>query len=116
MDTEVMSTLTSAGMIFYFMRYLKTFDAYGQFVKAFPLADRWVHRMVAGMGSLIAALGMTVAYHGDASTGWQINISVPNLETLLHAGWQWVQVFTAQQMAYDATRRPPSMPHDQPVT
>ena len=35
------STLTSAGLIFYFMRFLKTFNWYGAFVKAFPMADRW---------------------------------------------------------------------------
>jgi hypothetical protein len=116
METEVMPTLTAAGLIFYLMRYLKTFEIYGRFVKAFPLADRWVHRLVAGIGSLIAALGITTAFHGDASAGWQISISIPNADTLLHACWQWVSVFTAQQFAYDSTRRPTAMPHDQPVT
>lgn len=116
MEAEVMSTFTAAGLIFYLMRYLKTFDVYGRFVKAFPLADRWVHRLVAGIGSLIAALGITIASHGDAATGWQISIGIPDLGTLAGAAWHWVQVFTAQQMAYDATRRPEEMAHDQPVT
>lgn len=116
METDVLPVLTSAGLIFYFMRWLKTFDWYSKFVEAFPLADRWVHRMVAGLGSLFAALGIAVAYHGDISAGWEINIQIPNLSTLISAGWHWVQVFTAQQVIYDGTRRPAAMPHDQKVT
>jgi hypothetical protein len=116
METEGVSLFTAAGLIFYLMKYLKTFGLYQRFVSAFPLADKWVYRLVAGVGSLIAALGISLAYHGDATTGWQVSISIPNLNTLGEGIWHWIQVFTAQQLAYDISRRPESMPHDQPVT
>jgi len=103
-------------IVMYLQRYLKKFDWYGRFVTAMPLADRWMHRIVAGTFSLFAALGIQYTASGDAATGWQISLGIPAVSTLLDAAWSWVQTFTIQQIAYDATRRPPAMPHDQPVT
>lgn len=114
--TEVVPYLTSAALIMYAMRYLKTFDFYGRFVEAFPAADRWVHRMVAGVGALVAAIGIHVSFQGDFNTGWTFHGTIPDINTIIHGGWDWTKVYVLQQFAYDTTRRPAAMPHDQKVT
>ncbi len=115
-QTEVVPYLAFGALIMYAQRALKRFDWYSKFVTAFPAADRWVHRIVAGALAFIAAVGIHYTWQGDATTGWNIHIAIPNLAALGHGTWDFVNVYIFQQLSYDVTRRPPGMPHDQPVT
>ena len=112
METSVMSGI----VLMYMQSWLKRLDWYKAFVTAFPAADKYVHRMVAALGSFIVALGITYTMTGDATNGWQLTLGIPNASALLQAAWAFVQVFVSQQVAYDVTRRPMDMPHDQPAT
>lgn len=109
-ETEVVPYLASGALIMYVMRWLKHFDWYQRFVEAFPAADKRVHQAVAGVGALIAAFGIHYTFQGDANAGWQLHVSIPNLTELMHGGWDFVNVYIFQNLAYDATRRPLSMP------
>lgn len=112
MDTEIFSGV----VLMYAQSFLKRFEWYKAFVTAFPAADKYVHRMVAGLGSLIVALGITYTLTGDSAAGWHVTFDIPNADTLLKASWSFIKVFTTQQVSYDMTRRPAAMPHDQPAT
>lgn len=101
--------------VMYFQSWLKRFDFYKAFVKAFPAADKYVHRMIAGLVSLFAAIGITYTMTGDSLAGWVLTLNIPNQATLVDAALTFVKVFIAQQGAYDMTRRPAAMPHDQPA-
>lgn len=110
-NTSVMSGV----ILMYAQSWLKRFNWYKAFVKAFPAADKYVHRLVAGLGSLIAAIGITYTMTGDAAAGWVLTFNIPNMETLQAAVLTFLNVFITQQVAYDATRRPAAMPHDKPA-
>lgn len=104
--TEVVPYLTSAALIMFAQRALKGFAWYQNFVRAMPGADKWAHRIVAGAGSLIAALGIHVAFTGDILTGGTFQGTYPNIFEMLHGLGDWVKVFALQQWAYDSSRRP----------
>ena len=87
------------------MQYAKTFNAYSRFVTAFPAADKWVHRFVAGLWSAVAAVGIVVSTTGDAQTGWVIQATVPSVAAMTNALMTFVTTFTVQQYAYQSTRR-----------
>ena len=110
---EIVPYLAAGALVMYVQSWLKRFGWYKQFVVAFPAADKYVHRTVAGLGSFVAAVGIHYTMQGDASSGWQIGIMIPNVTTLMHGAWDFVNVFIFQQLAYDVTRRPAAMPHDQ---
>jgi hypothetical protein len=109
----VMPTLTAAALVVYAQRFLKTRAWYNRFVVAFPMADRWVHRLVAGLGALITALGVTWTFTGSYDVGWHLQGDIPSLSAMTLALWAWFKVFVMQQLMYDMTRRPAAMPHDQ---
>lgn len=112
METQVISGIA----LMYFQSWLKRFNWYKAFVTAFPAADKYVHRLVAALGSFLVALGITYSMTGDSSSGWQVVLNIPNADALVSAVWNFVQVFVTQQAAYDMTRRPAIMPHDQPAS
>ena len=105
--SEVVTFLSSPLFIVYLQKFLKTTDAYGAFVKAVPGADKWAHRIVAGLGALIVGVGIHVTFDGDAMTGWTFHGTIPNLWTLLHGFYDVVRVFALQQWFYDASKQPP---------
>lgn len=108
-DTAAGATpyLTAAGLVVYAQRWMKTQDAYREFIVAFPGADKWAHRAVAAVGALAAAIGIHWTYTGAWETGWQIHLAIPAGWTLLHGLTDFTKVFVLQQLAYDATRQPP---------
>src|SRR5688572_17264312 len=112
---EVVPYLAAGALIMYVQAWLKRFGWYKKFVTAFPAADKYVHRMVAAVGAFIAAVGIHYTFQGDASTGWQVHINIPNATQLWHGAWDFVNVYIFQQLSYDVTRRPAAMPHDQPA-
>lgn len=112
---EVVPYLAAGALIMYVQSWLKRFDWYKRFVTAFPAADKYVHRMVAGVGSFIAAVGIHYTIGGDSALGWDLHVRIPNLTQLAHGAWDFVNIFIFQNLAYDATRRPVAMPHDQPA-
>ena len=107
---------TAGVVLMYIQSWLKRFGWYKKFVTAFPAADKYVHRMVAGLGSFLTAVGITYTAQGDWATGYMIGIAIPSGPQLLEAVWAFVNVFVSQQVAYDATRRPAVMPHDLPAS
>lgn len=110
------TSVMSGVILMYIQSWLKRFDWYKAFVTRFPMADKYVHRMVAALGSFFMVLGVTYTVTGDRSVGWMLQLQIPNQENLVHAIWTFLVSFFSQQVAYDATRRPPSMPHDQPAS
>lgn len=105
--TEVVPFLTSAAVIVYAQKFLKTTNLYGRFVKAIPGADKWAHRIVAGLGALIAALGIHMTFAGDFNAGWTFSGTVPNGWELMHGFGDFIKVFALQQWAYDSSKQPP---------
>ena len=114
--TEVVPFLTSAAVIVYIQKFLKssslTSDMYAKYVAMVPGADKWAHRIIAGIGSFIAALGIHMTFAGDFSHGWNFAGTIPNGWELLHASADFIKVFALQQWAYDSSRRPEAMHHD----
>lgn len=110
--TEVVPYLTSAALIFYAQKFLKTRTSYGHFVKAFPAADKWAHRFIAGFGALIAATGIHFTFNYDIVQGGTAHFTIPDLWTMVHGIGDWVKVFTLQQFAYDCAKQPPYVPKE----
>lgn len=103
-ETEVVPYLAAGALIMYVQRWMKRFGWYQRFVEAFPAADKRVHQLVAAVGALIAALGIHYTFQGDASSGYQLHVNIPNLTQLAHGGWDFLNVYIFQNLAYDATR------------
>lgn len=99
--------LITGGLIVYAQRWMKSFQWYQQFVKAVPGADRWAHRIVAAVGSLLGALGIVLTWQGDPLTGWTVTAAVPALSVLLRGGLNFLVTFGTQQIIYDMTRTRP---------
>lgn len=57
-----------------------------------------VNRAVSVVIALVIALG--IQWSGDAHAGWVI--TVPPLESMKGAAWEFMQQFFAQQIVYDA--------------
>lgn len=112
--TEVVPFLTSGALIMYAQRYLKSRESYMKVVEAIPMADVWIHRIVAMVGSLAAGLGIHLTIAGSFDVGWTLHALIPNGWELMHAVGDVGKVYVLQQLSYDATRKPFTMPHDQP--
>lgn len=108
--TEVVPYLTSAGLVVYAQKWMKTRPLYTTLVEQFPGANKWAHRLVAALGATIAALGIHVSFAGDYQSGWTFHGSIPDLWTMVHAGSDWVKVYVLQAIVYDATKQPPYSP------
>jgi hypothetical protein len=105
----------ASAVVFYLMRWMKTQEWYQNFVTSFPAADRWVYRGVAIVLSLITSIGITSIWQADPNTGgWILTLNIPSPEALWNnfSTINWATIFGAQQVIYDATRRPAAMPHD----
>lgn len=109
--TEVVPYLTSAAMIYFVQKYLKSTSTYAQFVKALPGAAKWAHWLVAGIGSVVAAVGIHFTITGSADTGWSGTFNIPDVWTMLHALWDVTKVFVLQQWAYETTKPRPWFPN-----
>ena len=112
-EGEVVPYLAAGALIMYTQRWLKRFDWYSRFVIAFPAADKYVHRGIAGLGAFVAAVGIHYTFQGDSASGWQLHINIPNVSGLMHGTWDFVNIYIFQELSYDVTRRPAAMPHDQ---
>lgn len=113
--TEAMPLVVSAALIMYAQKFLKTRPTYMQLVQAIPMADKWIHRIVAGTGSLIAALGIHYTFSWTFAAGGHLSADIPAGWQLLRGFGDFFSVGVMQQIFYDATRKPMGMPHDQPA-
>jgi hypothetical protein len=104
----VMPTLVGSAIVVYTQRYLKSFPWYRVWVDNFPLADKYVHRIVAGVGSLITTLGISIAFTGDWNVGWHFEGTIPPATALALGVWAWIKLYVLQQMIYDMTKQGPS--------
>ncbi len=114
--SEVVPYLTSAATIAYIQKWLKTTDYYMRFVKAFPGADVYAHWFMAGLMSLIAAVGIHWTYTGTLAAGGTITLAVPPLVTLLHGMADWFKVYILQHFAHDTVKRADSVTFDTSTT
>lgn len=103
-QTETISYITAAAMIVFTQRALKNFAWYDAVVRNVPGASKWAHWLIAGVGSLVAAAGIDVAWNWSAATGGQLTVAVPDASTLFHGFGQWVQVYVLQHTIYEGTR------------
>lgn len=108
--SEVVPYLTSAALIFYAQKFLKTTPGYAAFVQHVPGAAKWAHRLVALVGSIIAAVGIHWTYAGDVQAGGILTVTIPSLASMGHAIWDVVKVYVLQQWAYETTKPKPWMP------
>lgn len=95
---------TAVGGIYFLQKYLKVFKFYQKFVDTFPGADKWAHRAFAGVAALIVSLGIHIATEGDATAGWTVHISIPNVLSLWHSLGDWLEIFTGQQIVYELSK------------
>lgn len=105
--SEVVPYLTSAAMIYFAQKFLKTTPPYAAFVAAMPGAAKWAHRTVALIGSVIAAVGIHYTYNGTLQAGGVLTFTIPGAWDMLHATWDVVKVYVLQQYAYDTTKPKP---------
>lgn len=110
------STLISSALIFYAQQWMKERGGYQAFVTAFPGADKWAHRVTAGLFALIAAVGIHYTLDGACSfaDGCRGTFEIPDGWTVLHGVWEWAKVYVGQQALYDMTRT--TRPNSQPST
>lgn len=108
--TEVVPYLTSAATIVAIQKWLKTRGAYAQFVTAFPLADKYVHWLVAGTGSLVAATGIHMVWNWDLIHAGTFSGTIPSVLDMLHGLGDWFKVYILQHTVYEATHQPPYQP------
>lgn len=102
--TEVMPYLTTSALIYFAQKWMKQMPWYAKFVEVMPGAAKWAHRLIAGLGSVIAAVGIHISVEGDADHGWKILTTIPALIVLLNVSWDAVKTFTLQQMIYDVSK------------
>jgi hypothetical protein len=102
------SALVSSALIFYLQQWLKERAPYQAFVTAMPGADKWAHRIVAGLCALVAAAGIHYTFDGACSftDGCRGTFSIPDGWTVLSGIWEWAKVYIGQQALYDITRTP----------
>lgn len=101
-----MEAFPIGALVYYLQKWFKTFAWYQELVRALPLADKWIHRIIAGLASLAAVLGVTFTITGSANAGWHFSGSIPDVHTMLVASWAWAKVFASQQWMYETTRKP----------
>jgi len=112
-------------LLFYVQQWMKSdpvllgirpFAWYSAIVTALPGADKWAHRIFAGLGALFAAAG--IHYTTDGACSWADGchgtFSIPDGWSALHGVWEWAKVYMIQQGMYDATRT--TRPSMQPST
>lgn len=104
-STEIVPYLTTAALIVYLQKYLKTFQFYDWIVKQIPGADKWAHRSVALFWAIWTALGLHFVYEGTADTGWEFHLITPAVSTMLHTTGDAIKVFVLQQVIYDGTQK-----------
>lgn len=104
-NDPIMPTLTGAALVFYAQKFLKTLPAFRKLVDAFPMANKWIHRWIAALGSLITMLGITVTFTGSWDAGWHISGEIPALSAMALALWAWFKIYLTQQMFYEITRK-----------
>lgn len=102
MEGAFISQLTSAAVVVYLLQFLKRTSWYPRFAAWLPMADAHVHRVVSVLGAFVSAVGVHIAFSGNAATGWQFAGTIPPLAVLAHACWDWAQQFALNQLTYDA--------------
>jgi hypothetical protein len=102
MDGAFISQLTSAAVVVYLLQFLKKTVWYQRFATRLPIADAHVHRVVSLLGAFISAIGVHIAFTGNAASGWQFAGTIPPLAVVLHSGWDLLQQFALNQLTYDA--------------
>ena len=117
--TEIVPFLTTAALIVYAQKWLKSTGLYGAFVEKMPGADKWAHRLVASIGALWTALGLDFAYDGSGDAGYTFRLITPATVTMLHGLGDFAKVYVMQQVVYDATQKgkqllPPTGPAAKP--
>lgn len=103
--TEIVPYFTTAALIVYAQKYLKTFGIYNTFVEHFPGADKWAHRFVAGIGAIWVALGLHFTYAGSADSGYQFHLVTPAAVQMLHGLGDFLKVYVLQQVIHDGTQK-----------
>lgn len=93
-----------SGLVMYAQKYMKSFNIYQAVVKAVPGADKWAHRVIALLGSLIGAAGIAYAFSYDPQTGGSLLITLPSAAVAAAGLKSAAVLYLGQQFAYDATR------------
>lgn len=105
--TEVTPYLTSAATIAFAQKWLKSFAWYQNLVKELPIADKWIHRGIALVGSVSVAVGIHITFTGSLMTGYDGTFHIPNIMTMLHGASDVAKVFALQQMSYNIIKERP---------
>lgn len=103
-NDPVITTLTGAAIVVYLQRYMHTREWYQKIITALPVADKYLHRTVAALGSLLVMLGITWTFTGSWDAGWHVTIDTPAGTALLLGIWAWFKTYVLQQIVYDATK------------
>lgn len=103
METGI-SVITSSAVIVYIQRWCKQFNWYKLFIEKVPIADKYLHRAIAGIASFIAAIGIHITFDGDMNTGWKVAGFIPDVWTMIHGTWEFISVFALQQYMYDSSK------------
>jgi hypothetical protein len=103
-QTTTVPYLVTAFLIYFVQKWMKTHPTYAKLVEALPGADKWAHRAIASIGSLLFALGIHFTIEGDAGHGWRILTSIPPLHEMIDVILDWSNVFILQQGVYEIAK------------
>lgn len=101
--------VASGAAIYYFQKWLKGRVWYGQFVGAFPGADKWAHRAIPMLGAMLATLGIHYTWSGTLLNGGTLTVLLPPVQQLFaglgHFGLDVGGIFGIQQTIYECSNQ-----------
>lgn len=106
MNPQTQTSIVVGIFVMYIQRWLKKFSWYSALIQKFPMADKRVHQLIAGVIAFVTAIGVSYTWAVGVDGVRHLTIDIPSNQALLDAAWNWATVYITQNFAYDATRRP----------
>jgi hypothetical protein len=101
------SQAVTALIVVKIIEWMKKTNWYSNFATVMPIDNKWVHRAVSILGALISAVGIHIAFNGDAATGWHFAGTIPPVHTMLEALWDLTQQFVLNEGVFDMVYKTP---------
>ncbi len=95
-DSQITNHLTSAMLIVYVLKWLRSTKLYQRCVGWLPISNGKIHVIVSGIGAFIAAVGIHGSISGNYSDGWKYAGTIPSLAVMWHMAVDW-----GTQMAFN---------------
>lgn len=107
---ELISQITSSAIVVYAIHWLRSLPWARRFIAWLPFADATIHRLLSLVGAIIAALGIHIAFEGNAAIGWHFAGTIPPVVVMLHDAWHIANSYALNQLIYDGVVRQKDLP------